>query len=96
MARGTRVGGGEKLAHALNTFAIDVNGRVAIDIGASTGGFTDVLLKAGGVASLLCGCGLWATCLEPETGPRVEVFDRTNARYITPDMFDPRPPVLPL
>lgn len=83
--------GGEKLAHALKTFAINVNGRVAIDIGASTGGFTDVLLKAGASRVYCVDVGYGQLAWSLRQDPRVDVFDRTNARYITPDMFDPRP-----
>ena len=83
--------GGEKLAHAMEVFALDATGRTAVDIGASTGGFTDVLLRAGAsrVYSVDVGYGQLAWNLRQD--PRVVVMDRVNARYLTPAMFDPRP-----
>lgn len=83
--------GGEKLAHALEAFEINVEGRVAVDVGASTGGFTDVLLKAGATRVYSVDVGYGQLAWELQKDPRVVVHDRTNARYITPDMFDPRP-----
>lgn len=83
--------GGEKLAYAMEVFAVDAASRTAVDIGASTGGFTDVLLQAGAsrVYSVDVGYGQLAWNLRQD--PRVVVMDRTNARYLTPAMFDPRP-----
>lgn len=83
--------GGEKLAHAMEVFALDATGRTAVDIGASTGGFTDVLLRAGAsrVYSVDVGYGQLAWNLRQD--PRVVVMDRVNARYLTLAMFDPRP-----
>ncbi len=65
--------------------------KLAVDIGASTGGFTDVLLRAGAahVYSVDVGYGQLAWGLRQD--PRVVVMDRTNARYLVPSMFDPRP-----
>jgi 23S rRNA (cytidine1920-2'-O)/16S rRNA (cytidine1409-2'-O)-methyltransferase len=72
--------GGLKLAHALDTFAINPDGNVAIDIGASTGGFTDVLLRRGArrVFAVDVGHGQLAWALR--TDPRVDVRERVNAR----------------
>lgn len=74
--------GGEKLAAALNTFPIDVNGRIAADVGASTGGFTDCLLQYGAakVYALDVGYGQIAYTLREDE--RVVVIERTNARYV--------------
>jgi 23S rRNA (cytidine1920-2'-O)/16S rRNA (cytidine1409-2'-O)-methyltransferase len=83
--------GGEKLAHALEALDVNVEGCTAIDIGASTGGFTDVLLRAGARRVYSVDVGYGQLAWELRQDPRVVVFDRTNARYITPDMFDPRP-----
>ncbi|HAN87403.1 MAG: TlyA family RNA methyltransferase [Bacillota bacterium] len=83
--------GGEKLVRALEVFEANVEGRIAIDIGASTGGFTDVLLRAGATKVYSVDVGYGQLAWELRQDPRVVVFDRTNARYITPDMFDPRP-----
>jgi 23S rRNA (cytidine1920-2'-O)/16S rRNA (cytidine1409-2'-O)-methyltransferase len=76
--------GGVKLAHALDTFGIAVEGREALDIGASTGGFTDVLLKRGAtrVVALDVGHGQIDWTLRNE--PRVLVFEHFNARRLHP------------
>jgi len=76
--------GGEKLAGALVAFGVDVDGKRAVDVGASTGGFTDCLLQAGAttVASVDVGYGQLAWSLR--TDERVAVFERTNIRYADP------------
>ena len=75
--------GGVKLAHALETFGIGVEGREALDIGASTGGFTDVLLKRGArrVVALDVGHGQLDWGLRND--PRVLVIERANARRLS-------------
>ncbi|HEY1431259.1 MAG TPA: TlyA family RNA methyltransferase [Stellaceae bacterium] len=75
--------GGLKLAHALDRFRIAVNGKTVLDIGASTGGFTDVLLSrgAGRVYAVDVGYGQLAWKLRRD--PRVIVHERLNARYLT-------------
>ena len=75
--------GGVKLAHALDHFAIDAKDRVALDIGASTGGFTDVLLARGArrVYAVDVGHGQLAWKLRQD--PRVTVLERVNARHLT-------------
>ena len=75
--------GGHKLAAALDAFAIDVAGRVCLDAGASTGGFTDVLLQRGAarVHAVDVGRGQLAVALAGDR--RVVVHDRTNARHLT-------------
>ena len=74
--------GGVKLAHALDTFRIDVAGREALDIGASTGGFTDVLLQRGArrVVALDVGHGQLDWRLRED--PRVVVLEHRNARQL--------------
>lgn len=74
-----------KLIAALDAFGIDVSRRMALDVGASTGGFTDVLLKrdAGHVIAVDVGYGQLALRLRDDA--RVTVMDRTNARYLEPD-----------
>jgi 23S rRNA (cytidine1920-2'-O)/16S rRNA (cytidine1409-2'-O)-methyltransferase len=74
--------GGVKLAHALDTFRIDVAGREALDVGASTGGFTDVLLQRGArrVVALDVGHGQLDWRLRED--PRVVVLERRNARQL--------------
>lgn len=76
--------GGHKLAAALDQFPIAVEGRDALDVGASTGGFTDVLLKRGAarVIALDVGYGQLAETLRRD--PRVTVMDRTNIRLVAP------------
>jgi 23S rRNA (cytidine1920-2'-O)/16S rRNA (cytidine1409-2'-O)-methyltransferase len=74
--------GGEKLAAALQAFAIEVRGAVCADVGASTGGFTDCLLQAGAarVYAIDVGHGLLHWKLRAD--PRVVLMERTNARYL--------------
>ena len=75
--------GGVKLAHALDHFGIDPSGQVALDIGASTGGFTDVLLRRGAapVYAVDVGHGQFAWALRGD--PRVVLLERTNARHLS-------------
>ena len=77
--------GGHKLAAALDAFEIDPAGRVCLDVGASTGGFTDVLLQRGAsrVYALDVGRAQLAESLRQD--PRVVSMERTNARTMTPD-----------
>ncbi len=77
--------GGLKLAHALDTFQIDVNGRMALDIGASTGGFTDVLLQRGAARVVALDVGHGQLDWSLRTDPRVVVIERCNARHLTPE-----------
>ena len=79
--------GGLKLAHALRTFAIDVSGRLALDIGASTGGFTDVLLQQGAARVVALDVGHGQLDWKIRSDPRVDVVERVNARLLTPDML---------
>ena len=83
--------GGLKLERALDFFSGDPSGRVCIDCGASTGGFTDVMLQRGArrVYSVDVGYGQLAWSLRNDE--RVTVMERTNVRYITPDMFPEAP-----
>jgi 23S rRNA (cytidine1920-2'-O)/16S rRNA (cytidine1409-2'-O)-methyltransferase len=76
--------GGLKLAHALDTFGIDVAGREALDIGASTGGFTDVLLKRGATRVVALDVGHNQLDWALRSDPRVVVVERFNARRLTP------------
>jgi 23S rRNA (cytidine1920-2'-O)/16S rRNA (cytidine1409-2'-O)-methyltransferase len=77
--------GGLKLAHALATFAVDVRGRVALDVGASTGGFTDCLLQAGATRVVCVDVGQGQLDWKIASDGRVTVLDKTNVRYLTPD-----------
>jgi 23S rRNA (cytidine1920-2'-O)/16S rRNA (cytidine1409-2'-O)-methyltransferase len=74
--------GGVKLAHALDHFAIDPAGAVALDIGASTGGFTDVLLNRGARLVYAVDVGHGQLAWKLRNDPRVVVRERCNARYL--------------
>ena len=76
--------GGLKLAHALDTFAIDVRDRAALDIGASTGGFTDVLLQRGARQVVALDVGHGQLDWRLRTDPRVVILEHVNARYLEP------------
>jgi len=84
--------GGIKLAHALDHFAIDPAGLVALDIGTSTGGFTDVLLQRGAARVYAVDVGHGQLAWKLRQDPRVTVLERTNARYLTgkevPELVD--------
>lgn len=84
--------GGIKLDHALAHFAIDPRGLTALDIGASTGGFTDVLRARGAQRVFAVDVGYGQLALALRDDPRVVVLDRTNARRLTreqvPDAID--------
>ncbi|MDB5363614.1 MAG: TlyA family rRNA (cytidine-2-O)-methyltransferase [Rhodospirillales bacterium] len=75
--------GGVKLVHALDHFAIPVRGRVALDIGASTGGFTDVLLARDARRVYAVDVGHDQLAPKLRADPRVVVLERVNARYLT-------------
>jgi 23S rRNA (cytidine1920-2'-O)/16S rRNA (cytidine1409-2'-O)-methyltransferase len=77
--------GGIKLAHALEEFAIDVTGAVAIDVGSSTGGFTDVLLTNGAVRVYAVDSGTNQLAWKLRSDDRVIVHEQTSARILTPD-----------
>lgn len=74
--------GGEKLAHALERFQVDVSGQVAADLGASTGGFTDCLLQAGAARVYAIDVGYGQILDKLRQDERVVVMDRTNARTL--------------
>jgi 23S rRNA (cytidine1920-2'-O)/16S rRNA (cytidine1409-2'-O)-methyltransferase len=77
--------GGTKLANALDTLGVEVAGRSCLDVGASTGGFSDCLLQAGAaaVAAVDVGYGLLDRRLRED--PRVTAIERVNARELSPD-----------
>ncbi len=79
--------GGLKLVHALDTFAIDPTGMVALDIGASTGGFTDVLLQRGAARVVALDVGHNQIDWKIRTDPRVLVLEGVNARYLAPEQL---------
>lgn len=80
--------GGHKLAGALDTFSeIDIAERLCLDAGASTGGFTDVLLKRGARQVIAVDVGYGQLAWELRQDPRVIVHDRTNIRTISPELI---------
>ncbi len=74
--------GGYKLAGALDNFGIDVAGRVCADVGACTGGFTDVMLQRGAAKVYTIDVGYGQLDWKLRSDARVEVLERTNARYL--------------
>jgi 23S rRNA (cytidine1920-2'-O)/16S rRNA (cytidine1409-2'-O)-methyltransferase len=79
--------GGLKLEHALSTFQISIEGRVCLDIGASTGGFTDCLLKFGAAKVYAVDVGYGQLDWSLRNDPRVVVVERCNARYLQPSQI---------
>ena len=79
--------GGEKLDHALDAFGIDVTGLEALDVGASTGGFTDCLLQRGVAHVTAVDVGYGQLDWKLRTDPRVTVMERTNFRLMADDAF---------
>jgi len=79
--------GGEKLHHALERFCIDVSGKRALDVGASTGGFTDSLLQRGAQHVVAIDVGYGQLDWRLRNDPRVEVMERTNFRHLPDDAF---------
>ncbi|MDY0405619.1 TlyA family RNA methyltransferase [Virgibacillus sp. 179-BFC.A HS] len=79
--------GGLKLEKALKTFSIDVTDKIMIDIGSSTGGFTDCALQNGAKLSYAIDVGYNQLDWKLRSDPRVIVMERTNFRYVTKDML---------
>ena len=80
--------GGLKLAKAMETFGISMSGKVAADIGASTGGFTDCMLQNGAVKVYAIDVGYGQLAWKLRTDERVVNMERTNIRNVTVDMFE--------
>jgi 23S rRNA (cytidine1920-2'-O)/16S rRNA (cytidine1409-2'-O)-methyltransferase len=85
--------GGDKLVHALDAFAVSPKGRVCIDVGASTGGFTHCLLEGGASRVYAVDVGQGQLDASLRADGRVVVMEKTNARQLPPDAF-PDAPVL--
>ena len=83
--------GGLKLKKALDEFGVDVTGLVAIDVGSSTGGFTDCLLQAGAVKVFAVDVGYGQLAWKLQQDSRVVGMERTNIRSLTPDQLDDVP-----
>jgi 23S rRNA (cytidine1920-2'-O)/16S rRNA (cytidine1409-2'-O)-methyltransferase len=80
--------GGMKLAHALDHFGISVEGKTCADVGASTGGFTDVMLKNGAKKVYAIDVGYGQLDVSLRNDPRVVNREKVNARYLTAVDFD--------
>ena len=85
--------GALKLEKAIRVFDADLSGKTIMDIGSSTGGFTDVCLKNGAKHVYSIDVGYGQLDWKLRSDPRVTVMERTNARYLTPDMFSDLPTV---
>jgi len=83
--------GGLKLKKALDEFGVDVSGRVAIDVGASTGGFTDCLLQAGALKVFAVDVGYGQLAWKLQQDPRVVSMEKTNIRHLLPEQLDTLP-----
>ncbi len=82
--------GGLKLEHALQQWKIDVRGKTCVDVGASTGGFTDCLLQHGAARVIAIETGYGQMDARLRSDPRVRLLERTNARYMKPeDLAEP-------
>ena len=83
--------GGEKLVHALDAFQMKVAGRVCLDVGASTGGFTDCLLQRGAARVYAVDVGVGQLDARLRKDPRVIVMEKSNARALDPRIFGEQP-----
>ena len=83
--------GGVKLSNALDAFGLEVRGRRALDVGASTGGFTDALLQRGAEAVIALDVAYGELDYRLRSDERVTVLERVNARTLTPDLIPYRP-----
>ena len=79
--------GGVKLARALEHWQIDVRDKCCMDVGASTGGFTDCLLQSGACQVIAVDTGYGQMDLKLRGDPRVRLLEKTNARYLTPEQI---------
>ena len=82
--------GGLKLEKALDAFGLSVEGRVCVDMGASTGGFTDCMLQKGADRVFAIDVGYGQLDYKLRNDPRVINMERTNIRYMDPDSIDPK------
>lgn len=85
--------GGLKLEKAIRSFGADLTGKVCMDIGAATGGFTDVCLRSGASHVYAIDVGYGQFDWKLRNDPRVTVMERTNARYLTPEQVPLHPTV---
>lgn len=85
--------GALKLEKAIRVFRAELNNRVVMDVGSSTGGFTEVCLRSGARKVYSIDVGYGQLDWKLRNDERVTVMERTNARYITPDMFPDKPEI---
>lgn len=85
--------GGIKLEHVIKNFNISIEGKIAIDIGASTGGFTDCLLRYGADKVYAVDVGYGQLDWKLRNNPKVVVIERTNIRYVDLNLFLPKPDI---
>ncbi len=86
--------GGEKLAEAFNQFPLNIENRICLDAGISTGGFTDCLLQLGAAKVYGVDVGYGQTAWSIRNDPRVVLMERTNIRYLTPEkLFNDGDPI---
>ena len=83
--------GGLKLKKALDEFGVDVTGLVAMDVGASTGGFTDCLLQAGAMKVIAVDVGYGQLAWKLQQDPRVVRMEKANIRHLLPEQLDVLP-----
>ena len=83
--------GALKLEKALQVFPVALKGKVVLDVGASTGGFTDCALQAGAIMVYCVDVGYGQLAWKLRQDPRVRVMERTNFRHVDAALFDPRP-----
>ncbi|MDD5483138.1 MAG: TlyA family RNA methyltransferase [Kiritimatiellae bacterium] len=83
--------GGDKLDHALNFFGVNVAGKICLDTGASTGGFTDCLLQRGAAKVFAVDVGKGQLHWKLRNDARIVIMDKTNARYLTAEQLAEKP-----
>jgi 23S rRNA (cytidine1920-2'-O)/16S rRNA (cytidine1409-2'-O)-methyltransferase len=88
--------GGIKLEAALAYWRIELRGRSCLDIGASTGGFTDCMLQHGAAEVIAVDTGYGQIAARLRADPRVKLLEKTNARYLTSDLLAPVAPAAPI
>src|SRR5436309_15978465 len=81
--------GGLKLEAALHHWKIDLTGRSCMDVGASTGGFTDCMLQHGAAEVIAVDTGYGQIAARLRSDPRVQLLEKTNARYLTAEQLRP-------
>jgi 23S rRNA (cytidine1920-2'-O)/16S rRNA (cytidine1409-2'-O)-methyltransferase len=86
--------GGIKLDHGLTYFGFDVSGIIALDVGSSTGGFTDVLLSRGAAKVYAVDVGTNQLAWKLRQDPRVIILEQTNARHLTTDIIPEAPEII--